>query len=77
MHVVDTAYPRQVAGADPWSAVQVGFWRELADLSLHDSDYNVCLPDLSDRDSDTEATPGETLSFESFIATCKLTLIVE
>lgn len=46
-------------------------------FSLHKSNHNVSLPTIEDGDWGKYVAPADRLSLETFIATCRLTLIVE
>ena len=45
--------------------------------SLHKSNHRVSLPTVDDGDWGKYASPSDRLSLETFVATCRLTLVVE
>lgn len=45
--------------------------------SLQRSNHRVSLPTIDDGDWGKYASPSDRLSFETFIATCKLTKLIE
>ena len=46
-------------------------------ISLQRSNHRVTLPTIDDGDWGKYASPSDRLSFETFIATCKLTMLIE
>ncbi|KAL1406677.1 hypothetical protein Q8F55_008383 [Vanrija albida] len=63
-----------------WTLLIHDKWRALIygrPSNLHKSNYNVTLPTLHDADGAPGLSPSTRLSYEAFIATCRLTEIVD
>lgn len=63
-----------------WTLLIHDKWRALIygrPSNLHKSNYNVSLPTLHDADGAPGLSPSTRLSYEAFIATCRLTEIVD